>query len=160
MRKGVSDLHRRAQVSQACNDRYAEHLASAAITGTLQQVAADICTPMIKKGRRYRALNPWAPEDYEMLQFIARGENTINGFRNRNLRSSLFPEAHRSSDKAHLRKLSGRVTRRLRLLRAHGLIKKVAHTARYVLTTKGHKVATSILAASSADTQRLMEMAA
>ena len=160
MRKGVSDLHRRAQVSQACNERYAEHLASATITGTLHDVAADICAPVTKKGRRHRAINPWGTEDYKVLQFIARGENTINGFRNRNLRSKLYPEAQHYTDKAQLRKLGGRVTRRLRLLRAHGLIKKVAHTTRYVLTSKGHKVATAILAASSAETEQLMEMAA
>jgi len=160
MRKGVSDLHRRAQVSQACNDRYADHLASAAITETLQQVAGDICNPVTKKGRRYRALNPWAVDDYKLLQFIACGQNTINGFRNRNLRNHLYPQAQRSADKAHLRKLSGRVTRRLRLLRAHALIKKVSHTTRYVLTTKGHRVATAILAASSTEAQRLMGMVA
>jgi hypothetical protein len=160
MRKGVSDLHRRAQVSQACNSRYAQHIASASITETLQQVAADICVPVTKSRQRHRALNPWAIEDYKLLQFIARGENTINGFRNRNLRDYLHPEAKNSSDAVDLRKLSGRVTRRLRLLRAHGLIKKVTHTTRYVLTVKGHKVSTAILAASSAETQRLMEMSA
>lgn len=84
----------------------------------------------------------------------------INGFRNRNARDFLYPEAQQSSDKAFQRKLSARVTRRLRLLRAHGLIKKVARTTRYVLTTKGHEVAAAILAASASDIQRLTETAA
>ncbi|MDA1139966.1 MAG: hypothetical protein O3B01_15430 [Planctomycetota bacterium] len=160
MRKGVSDLHRRAQVSQACNARYGDHLASAAVTGTLKQLVGDLCGPVKSKGRRFRALNPWATEDFETLRFIARGENTINGFRNRDLRAWLYPQAGDGADPDSLRRLSGRVTRRLGLLRAHGLIKKVPRTTRYVLTPKGQQAATAILAASAAETQRLMEMAA
>ena len=160
MRKGVSDLHRRAEVSQACNDRYAEHLASAGVTGTLQGIAGDTCKPVIKKARRHRALNPWSTGDHRLLQFIARGENSINGFRNRDMREYLYPEATESSDKAGRRKLSGRVTRHIRLLRAHGLVKKVARTTRYVLTAKGQKVSTAILTASAVEIQRLMDMAA
>jgi len=160
MRKGVSDLHRRAQVSQACNERYGDHLASAAVTGTLKQLVGDLCGPVKSKGRRFRALNPWATEDFETLRFIARGENTINGFRNRDLRAWLYPQAGDGADPDALRRLSGRVTRRLGLLRAHGLIKKVPRTTRYVLTAKGQQAATAILAASAAETQRLMEMAA
>lgn len=160
MRKGVSDLHRRAQVSQACNDRYAEHLAAAAVNETLHQVAADVCRPVRRKKRRFRALNPWAPEDYEILRFIAAGEHTVNGFRNRDLRNHLYPETTGNNDTAHRNRLSGRVTRRLAMLRAHGLIKKVPRTTRYVLTAKGQKVSAAILAASAADSQQLMEMAA
>ena len=160
MRKGVSDLHRRAQVSQACNERYGDHLASAAVSGTLQQLVGDLCAPVKSKGRRFRALNPWAAEDFETLRFIARGENTINGFRNRDLRQWLYQQAAEGAAPDQLRRLSGRVTRRLSLLRAHGLIKKVPRTTRYVLTAKGQQAATAILAASAAETQRLMEMAA
>ena len=160
MRKGVSDLHRRAQVSDACNKRYSEHLATASLNETLQQSAANICSRVKKNGRPYRALNPWAIEDYKMLQFISRGENHINGFRNRDLRHWLYPSTTTSNDKCEIRKASGRITHRLRILRAHGLIKKVPRTTRYMLTAKGRKVATAILAASATGTQKLMEMTA
>jgi hypothetical protein len=36
MRKGISDLHRRAQVSQAANARYLDYLAAADISETLR----------------------------------------------------------------------------------------------------------------------------
>jgi len=160
MRKGVCDLHRRAQVSQACNQRYSEHLAAATISETLEQTAKDICSPVTKDGRHYRALNPWAAADYHTLQFIARGETQINGFRNRDLCGFLFGDSTTAKDPDQRRKISGRVTRRLRLLRAHGLIKKVSRTHRYVLTAKGRKVTNAILAASSVDTQKLMDMVA
>ena len=94
-----------------------------------------------------------------MLQFLARGELKINGFRNRDLRTWLFPDMQ-TSDKVIARRLSGCVTRRIQLLRAHGLVKKVPRTTRYQLTSKGSKLTTAVLAASSADIERLMEMAA
>jgi hypothetical protein len=160
MRKGVSDLHRRAQVSQACNERYADHLAATEVSETHRQVAGDICKRVKKKGRRHRALNPWNEEDYRTLQFLAKGEHNINGFRNRDLRAWLYPSASASRDKAEQRRASGRVTRRLQLLRAHGLIKKAPRTTRYVPTGKGRQVTTAILAASDADSKQLMTMAA
>lgn len=160
MRKGVSDLHRRAQVSQACNDRYAEHLAATEVSETLRQVVDDVCWPVRRWKRRFRALNPWAAEDYRLLQFIADGRNALNGFRNKDLRRHLYPEAAEDIDKALRNKLSGRVTRRLALLRAHALIRKVPRTNRYVLTPKGQKISTAILAASVADSKQLMKLAA
>jgi len=159
MRKGVSDLHRRAQISQGCNRRYAEHLAAASITQTLYQTARDICEPTVKNGRRHRAINPWREDDFDTLQFLARGELAISGFRNQHLRAWLYPHID-SSDPLLARRTSAKVSRRIQLLRAHGLIKKISRTTRYSLTAKGRSVATAILAASSVDTKRLMELAA
>lgn len=154
MRKGVADLHRRAEVSQACNNRYAQHLAAHKVHDTLRQVAGDICKRTRRKGRPYRALNPWNDEDYRTLTFLARGEHAINGFRNRDLRQALYPKA--DGNDVEKRRASGRSTRRLQLLRAHGLIKKVPRSTRYLLTAKGRRVTAAILAASSADTEKLM----
>jgi hypothetical protein len=44
-------------------------------------------------GRRVRALNPHAPADAALLTAISRGEFTLNGFRNRDLRTLLFNKA-------------------------------------------------------------------
>jgi predicted transcriptional regulator len=52
------------------------------------------------------------------------------------------------------------VGRRLRLLRAHGLIAKVSKTHRYVVTEKGHHVMTALLAARQASTEKLTKLAA
>jgi hypothetical protein len=51
------------------------------------------------------------------------------------------------------------VTRKLRLLRAHELIKKVPKTHRYVLTDRGREIMTTLLAARSADAQKLLSAA-
>jgi hypothetical protein len=48
----------------------------------------------------------------------------------------------------------------LRLLRAHGLIHKVAGTHRYVVSATGREVITALLAARQADVQQLTSFAA
>ena len=157
MRKGVSDLHRRSEVSHAANERYLDHLAAANIADTLHETASDICKRIRKNGKSHRALNPWNDEDYQTLQFLARGEHQLNGFVNKQLRETLYGN---SKDATERKKQSGQATRRIRLLRAHGLIRKVPKENRYQLTPKGRRVSAAILAASSADTEQLMEMAA
>jgi DNA-binding HxlR family transcriptional regulator len=52
------------------------------------------------------------------------------------------------------------VTRKLRLLRAHGLIQKVSKTHRYVVTDQGRKVITTVLAARDANADWLTTHAA
>lgn len=143
MRKGVADLRRRAEVSQACNDRYLEALASLSTNQPLAELLAPVCRRASWKGRRVRALQPWSPEDRSLLQAISRGEFALNGIRNRDLVQILFPRASNSLEQK--RRASGRVTRKLRLLRAHGLLRKVPRTHRYVLTKRGQQITTAIL---------------
>jgi len=159
MRKGVSDLHRRCQVSQQCNERYCDALAAAQVNEKLKEVAGSACNKIRKKGKIYRGLNPWNKEDYRLLMFLSKGENTINGFRNKHLRQWLYPQSEKA-DKVELKKYSGRTTRRIKLLRIHGLIRKVPRANRYVLTEKGQKFSCALMTASAIDIKALTEMAA
>ncbi len=159
MRKGVSDLHRRCQVSDNCNERYADALASAQIEEKLKEVLSPACNRIKRKGKTYRGLNPWREQDYELLAFLARGENAIAGFRNKDIRKWLYPESGRVQ-KEQRKRYSGRITRRLKLLRAHGLIKKVAKENRYTLTAKGRKFTCALMTASAVDIKRLTKIAA
>jgi len=45
-------------------------------------------------------------------------------------------------------------------LRAHGLIKKLPKTHRYILTKQGTATITALIAASQADTNKLSQLAA
>jgi hypothetical protein len=58
MRKGIADLHRRAQVSQAANERYLRAIASVGNTVSLGELTARLCQPATRNGRRMRPLNP------------------------------------------------------------------------------------------------------
>jgi hypothetical protein len=68
MRKGVADMTRRTEVSQAVNDRYLDALASCEDTAPLGELTADVCRPVTWNGRRARALHPWSPDDLALLR--------------------------------------------------------------------------------------------
>jgi hypothetical protein len=158
MRKGIADLHRRAETSQACNDRYLRALASVADTTPLGELTARLCQPVKRAGRRARPLNPHAPDDTKLLDAISRGEFTINGFRNRDLRGLLFADADASPEQQ--RRNAAAVSRKLALLRAHGLIRKVAGTHRYHLSAQGRIIVTALITARNASIDALTKLAA
>jgi hypothetical protein len=159
MRKGVSDLYRRCEVSDKCNERYADELASAQVAEKLKEVVSPSCNRIKKNGRTYRGLNPWQEQDYKLLTFLAGGENSIGGFRNKDLRKWLYPESEKLENQER-KKYCGRTTRLIKLLRVHGLIKKVAKENRYMLTAKGQKFACSLITASAVDIKGLTKIAA
>ena len=158
LRKGVVDLAARAAVSHAANERYLQALAAVHLTVPLHQVAEPLCRPAPASARRVRALNPLAADDARLLQAVSRHEFMLEGLRNRDLRALLFGAepvpAHEQ------RRRSAVVTRKLRLLRAHGLLDKVPHTHRYVVTEQGRQAITALLAARNASTQQLLGGAA
>jgi hypothetical protein len=156
LRKGVADLHRRAEVSQKANERYLDSLATVAQPQPLGEVAGRLCEPVQWQGRRVRALNPLAAADVALLQAVSRGEFLINGFRNRELRVQLYGEA---KDATESRRQASAVTRKLRLLRAHGLIAKVSRTHRYLVSQNGRTVLAALEAARQADTANLLKAA-
>ena len=157
LRKGVADVGRRAELSQQANARYLDALAAVDATVPVGTLAAPVCRQVRWKGRPARGLNPLASEDAALLRAIHRGEFTITGFRNRDLRECLFGAT--PSDLVARRRQSGQVTRRIRLLRAHGLVKKVAGTHRYHVTSKGRVIIAALLTAAAANTRRLLEAA-
>lgn len=137
MRKGVADLHRRAQLSQASNARLVDALASLDTSPTVQAVIQPLTRRQRWKRRPVRALRPWAREDQTLLSAIAHGRFVLQGFRNRDLVQSLHGTL---ADPVRRRREAARMTARLRLLRAHGLIGKIPRTHRYQLTTRGRKI--------------------
>ena len=157
MRRGIADLHRRAEVSRKSTERYLDAFASVEDDTTLEQLIRRLGQPRQWRGRRVRALRPFA-DDAALLEAISRGEFAINGFRNRNLQAIFFPRAANSPKER--RRRSGWVSRKLRLLRAHGLIKKITGTHRYQLTVSGRKAITAILTALRSTVRQLTPVAA
>jgi hypothetical protein len=158
LRKGVADLHRRVQVSQACNDRYLDALAAVESSQPLGELVCDICKPVVWKGKRVRALRPWSTQDSELFRAVSRGEFSVNGFRNRDLQALLFRALPISAEEK--RRRSARVSRLLRMLRAHHLIRKVSSTYRYVLTPKGRDVLAAVLITQRVSLEQLHRAAA
>jgi hypothetical protein len=156
LRKGVADMHRRAQISQKINERYLHGLATVAETASLAEMTKDLSRRASWRGRPIRALNPFAAADVLLLESVNRGEFLIHGFRNRDLRPLLFP-GKPPVEAADAKRQSARVTRLLTLLRAHGIIAKVPKTHRYQVTNNGRSIITALLAARQADTKTLLQ---
>lgn len=129
MKKTIYSLPPLAETLQAVNKRYVKFL-------------SDIETPEIgvdklhrltetqqdEQGRRYKGFNLLAEEDSSFFRLLADGQFIIAGFSNKTLRQNL-PE-----------KNSGQITRLLRRLRQHGLIKRVGKRYRYYLTDFGRQM--------------------
>ena len=88
---------------------------------------------MEQQGRRYSGFNLFDPDDENLLCSIVRGEFNISGLQNKTLRRQLSELS------------SGRVSRMLKRLRTHGLIKKVGHTYKYYVTAFGKEVVATAL---------------
>jgi hypothetical protein len=157
LRRGVADMKRRAEVSARANERYLQALAATGGTIPLFEWVQKTCKPVVRAGQRYRALNPWAPEDGKLLELVNRGEFALNGFRNRDIRAAFFKSRASEAEK---KRRSGWIGRRLRILRAHGLIQKVTGTHHYIVTDKGRITITALLSARKADVEQLTKMAA
>jgi hypothetical protein len=148
MRKGVADLHARSRISQGVNERYLEALAQLDTSERVEDVVGPVCRP---KGSA-RALKPWSEHDQALLQAVSAC-GLAGDFRNRDLACQLYPQADP-------RQVSGKVTYRLRLLRAHGLIQRLPNTRRYRITKTGARIIATIFLTQKATAKQLSQAAA
>jgi hypothetical protein len=160
MRSGVADLHRRAEVSQAANERYLEGVAATTHAEPLAVTTARLSRRVPEPGgsRRLRGLNLLSAEDAALLAVVGRPEFGVAGLRNRDVVAGLYERS--TNDAAERRRRSARATRLLRLLRAHGLLHKVPRSHRYRVSDSGRLALTAVLAARNASTEKLLALAA
>lgn len=157
LRRTVADLPRRAQVSRAVCDRHLEALAAVECPNRLGPLLAAVCRPITREGKRYRALRPMELYDQAVLRAINHLDFAVHGLRHRDLKSALqavLPAGRTPTQ------LSGRISRTLRLLRAHGMLAKISRTQRYRVTPKAREIATAVLAAANASIPALTRLAA
>jgi hypothetical protein len=152
LRKGVADLHRRAEISQRANERLLNALASVVDNRTLEELTAPWQRPVVWQERRVRALRPLG-EDRALLGAVMHGDFLVNGFRNRDLQTLLY--AQPTTEIQERRRRSAAISRKLRMLRAHGLIRKVPHTHRYHVTEKARPALATLLTAARSTINQL-----
>jgi hypothetical protein len=152
LRKSVADLSRRTELSQKSNERYLESLSAFDCDLPLKKLTDKLCQPVLLGKRRHRGLRPFDPGDAALLEAVTRGEFTISGFRNRDIRLLLEGEMEDALDR---RRASSRTGRKLALLRAHGLIKKIPRTHRYELTVSGRTTISALICARNATPKQL-----
>ena len=152
-------MDRRAQVCQSCNNRYLDALAFVDETATVQEITSLVTERASWKGKTVRALRPFEQGDAQLLEAVSRGEFTFNGLRNRDIQALLYGDSKPMTPQ-EARRRSARVTRMIRMLRAHGILDKVQGTHRYQLSRFERKLTTAITAAKNASVSKLLESAA
>ena len=158
MRKGVADITPRALVSQGVNNRFADHLATLQSDTPLRSILQHVTERTRKRGRSVRALEP-PGKALALLSASADPRFTVGGFRNQDIRLLLADDDSRYLRKTDTQR-SGLTTRSLRLLRDHGVFRRLPKARRYQLTANGRQLVTALLAALASSTEELTRIAA
>jgi hypothetical protein len=133
MQKTIYSLPALRALLEAANRRYLEFLSAIEDPRAGRNKLDKLSQPVEQKSRRYSGFNLFDPDDENLLCSIVRGEFNVSGLQNKTLRRHL-PERN-----------SGQVSRLLKRLRTHGLVKKVGHTYKYYVTGFGKEVVATAL---------------
>jgi hypothetical protein len=157
LRKSVSDISLRARISEEVNQRVLASLSSLQVDATLGEQIQSVCRRQKRNGRQVRALDLLG-KDRKLLCLLADPCFAIEGMSNLHLRERLSGEDGWRGRTA--KQQSARTSRMIRMLRDHGLLRKIRKRNRYILSAYGLKLTLALCSAYHASTQRLMEMAA
>jgi DNA-binding MarR family transcriptional regulator len=133
LKKSIYSLRDLRELLAAANRRYLDFVSTIDDPSVGNRILTKVSGTVSQNGRPYKGFNLFDEEDQILFEVLLRGEHNISGFRNKDLRRRL---EHMSS---------GQVSRLLKRLRTHGLIKRVGRTYKYYLTSLGRNVlATSL----------------
>lgn len=128
VKKSIYSMPVLSELMRASNRRYLEFLSALDDPSEGDRNLARLSRPVRDANRSYRGINFFDETDLRLLLAIGRGEHRIRGFQVRDLRRRLPG-------------LSGaQISRMVKRLRMHGLLKAVHHTYRYHLTRLGERV--------------------
>ena len=112
----------------AANRRYLEFISTIEDDRAGTDKLNKISRPAAENDRSYRGFNFFDAEDEELFESLGSGEFNISGFQNKDLRRRVKG------------KNTGQVSRLMKRLRTHGLVKKIGKTYKYYLTALGKQV--------------------
>jgi hypothetical protein len=144
MNKGVANFYHYHAVARQSNERYLDALATAAMPCATVKQLDRLHKPARFGNRRRRALNVLSDADQRLFLAVLRGDHCVNGFRNVDVAKVLFPTPAKSVRER--RRRSTQVSRKLQLLRAHGLIAPIRSSYRYRITRSGQTLMNSAIA--------------
>ncbi|MDD5482901.1 MAG: hypothetical protein PHP98_04540 [Kiritimatiellae bacterium] len=122
-----------------------------------RQILDALSKPRLQNSRRIRSLEITG-KDRDFLQALSDPKFAVSGLTNKDLRQTLRLTAWAKGGSE--KQLSARISRHLRLMRDHGLIRKMSNQRRYLLTSSGQILTTALNALLAASTQQLVNLAA
>ena len=134
MKKNIYSLRDLRELMRAGVRRYSQWLASLVEHSATRREVSKLGLPRHdEQGRSYRGFNPLVEAEARVLETVLRGEYALGGLTAQRLHWQ-FPELSRS-----------RITRLLKRLRLHALLRKIGHTYTYYITRLGRQVLMSVL---------------
>lgn len=119
------------QLLAAANRRYLDFLSDLSDPTAGLKALDKVSKPVHENGHTFKGFNFFHLPDLSLFEVLVRGEFNISGMRNRTLRHLLKDFS------------TNQISRFLKRLRTHGLIKKIGRTYKYYLTDFGRHVATA-----------------
>lgn len=113
----------------AANRRYLDFVSDLDDPTSGLKALDKVSQPVSDNGHTYKGFNFFVQPDQAVFEALVRGEFTISGLRNRDLRDLLKDCT------------ASQISRCLKRLRTHGLLKKIGRTYKYYLTELGRRVA-------------------
>lgn len=133
MKKSIYSLPALQEQLSAANHRYLKFISAIDTPEIGEKKLRKLTETKTDHHRRYKGFHLFSEEDSSLFRTLLRGEFVIQGFTNNALRQQL------STFNA------GQVTRLLKRLRVHGLIKRTGRRYKYYLTEFGRQAATMAL---------------
>ena len=130
MKKGLYSLRPLTDILFSANKRFLNFLADIVDPTVGIKKLEKVSKTVVQNNRPFKGFNFFNEDDMNVLQVVMSGEFTISGFQNKNLRNKFKSYS------------SSQVSRILKRLHTHSLIKKVANTYKYYLTRFGSQVIT------------------
>ena len=128
LKKSIYSLRDLREMLLAANRRYLEFISQIDDPTAATRILHKVTETLTEHGRTYKGFNFFAEADERLFETILRGEHTITGLRNHDLQRHLPDQS------------SGCISRCLKRLRVHGLIKRIGHTYKYYVTDLGRRV--------------------
>ncbi|HEW78815.1 MAG TPA: hypothetical protein ENH34_02455 [Phycisphaerales bacterium] len=155
MRKGVMDIPLRAAISQDVNNRFMDDLATLQETTPVRDLMDGLTSHIMKNGRRFRGLDP-VGKNRDLL--FALGDPAYRMTHQQDasraiVRYSVWLRTYGQT-------IIFKVSRHLRLLRVHGIIRKLPKQNRYQVTLKGVRLINTLNVLLAASIENLLKMAA
>lgn len=128
MKKTIHSLPVLRELLLAANQRYLKFISAIATPHVGVEKLHQLAETKIENHHRHKGFNLFSEEDTCLFRSLLQGEFFISGFTNQQLRNKYLAN-----------KSATQVTRLLKRLRVHGLIKKVGRRYKYYLTDFGRE---------------------
>lgn len=128
LKKTIYSLHDLRALLADANRRYLEFISQLEDPSAGTRILHRVTETVIDTGRTYKGFNFFAPTDERLFEAVVRGEHTISGLRHRDIQR-ILPEQS-----------PAQISRYLKRLRVHGLIRRIGHTYKYYVTELGRRV--------------------